>query len=170
MHMAKMGNKMITLCTVAVGMIYTAGYITTESPKAEVEQASQNITESTPQPKAPSSTSDITTKKVKSTYKDGTYYGQGANRIGSVAVAVTIQKDKITSVQITDCTTSYSQSYIDDLPQQVVDRQSADVDVVSGATRSTEDFQEAVQNALLQAKQANVSYKTQNTGSVTGNA
>lgn len=168
--MAKMGNKMITLCTVAVGMIYTAGYITTESPKAEVEQTSQNITESIPQPKASSSTSDITTKKVKSTYKDGTYYGQGANHIGSVAVAVTIQKDKITSVQITDCTTSYSQSYIDDLPQQVVDRQSADVDVVSGATRSTEDFQEAVQNALLQAKQANVSYKTQNTGSVTGNA
>ncbi|HDX9577352.1 TPA: FMN-binding protein [Bacillus pseudomycoides] len=140
--MAKMGNKMITLCTVAVGMIYTGGYITTESPKTEVAQ--------------PSTTSNISTKNVKSIYKDGTYYGQGANRIGSVAVAVTLQKDKITSVQITDCTTSYSRSYIDDLPQQVVDRQSADVDVVSGATRSTEDFQEAVQNALLQAKQANL--------------
>ncbi|PEA53933.1 FMN-binding domain-containing protein [Bacillus pseudomycoides] len=154
--MAKMGNKMITLCTVAVGMIYTAGYITTESPKVEGAQASQKITELKPQYKEPSTTSNRSTKNVKSTYKDGTYYGQGANRIGSVAVAVTIQKDKITSIQITDCTTSYSQSYIDDLPQQVVDRQSADVDVVSGATRSTEDFQEAVQNALLQAKQANL--------------
>ncbi|PEE42644.1 FMN-binding protein [Bacillus pseudomycoides] len=154
--MAKMGNKMITLCTVAVGMIYTAGYITTESSKVEVEQTSQNITEPTPQSKEPSTTSNRLTKNVKSTYEDGTYYGQGTNRIGSVAVAVTIQKDKITSVQITDCTTSYSQSYIDDLPQQVLDRQSADVDVVSGATKSTEDFQEAVQIALLQAKQANL--------------
>ncbi|MEH6891534.1 FMN-binding protein [Bacillus sp. JJ864] len=152
--MAKMGNKMISLCTVAVGMIYTAGYITTESPKVEVAQTSRNMTELMPQSKEPSTNSNISAKNVKSVYKDGTYYGQGANRIGSVAVAVTIQKDKITSVQITDCTTSYSQSYIDDLPQQVLDRQS--VDVVSGATRSTEDFQEAVQNALLQAKQANL--------------
>jgi uncharacterized protein with FMN-binding domain len=155
MNMAKMGNKMITLCTVAVGMIYTAGYIVTESPKVEGAQTSQNTTKPTVQSKQPSATSNMSIKKVKSTYKDGTYYGQGTNRIGSVAVAVTIQKDKITSVQITDCTTSYSQSYIDDLPQQVLDRQSSDVDVVSGATRSTEDFQEAVQIALLQAKQAN---------------
>ncbi|WJE23175.1 FMN-binding protein [Bacillus cereus] len=167
--MAKMGNKMITLCTVAVGMIYTAGYIATESSKIEVAQASKNITASMPQSKVSPTTSDSAAKNVRSIYKDGTYYGQGTNRIGSVAVAVTIQKDKITSVQITDCTTSYSQSYIDELPQQVLNRQSTDVDVVSGATRSTEDFQEAVQDALLQAKQDNVSYNKQNTGSVTGN-
>lgn len=154
--MAKMGNKMISLCTLAVGMIYTAGYITTESSKVEVAQPSRNITESMPQSKEPSTNSNLSTKTIQSIYKDGTYYGQGANRIGSVAVAVTIQKDKIMSVQITDCTTSYSQSYIDDLPQQVLERQNADVDVVSGATRSTEDFQEAVHNALLQAKQANL--------------
>ncbi|MFD3449667.1 FMN-binding protein [Microbacteriaceae bacterium 4G12] len=153
--MAKMGNKMIALCTAAVGMIYTAGYIVTESPKAEVAQASTDFT----QPNVSSSSTTTVTKTVKSVYKDGTYYGQGRNRIGAVAVAVTIQKDKITSVQITDCTTSYPQSYIDELPQQVVDRQSADVDVVSGATRSTQDFQNAVEQALLQAKQANVAYK-----------
>ncbi|MEH7456117.1 FMN-binding protein [Bacillus sp. JJ1127] len=167
--MAKMGNKMITLCTIAVGMIYTAGYISTEDSKAELEQASKNIPTSIPQPNVSSRTSDAA-KQVNSVYKDGTYYGHGTNRIGSVKVAVTIQKDKITSVQITDCTTSYSQSYIDELPQQVLNRQSTDVDVVSGATRSTEDFQEAVQDALLQAKQSNVFYNKKNTGSVTGNA
>lgn len=86
------------------------------------------------------------------TFKDGTYTGQGSNRIGGVEVAVTIKKNKITSVQITRCTTRYPQSRIDHLPQQVLDRQTAKIDVVSGATLSTQDFQTAVEMALAQAR------------------
>ena len=38
------------------------------------------------------------------------------------------------------------------LPKQVVDRQSAAVDRVTGATYSVQAFQQAVQQALAQAK------------------
>lgn len=85
-------------------------------------------------------------------YKDGTFTGSGSNRIGTVEVAVTIKSGKITAVEITNCDTHYSQSRIDNLPQQALQRQSNQVDNVSGATRSTEDFREAVRQALAQAQ------------------
>ncbi|MGB8460433.1 MAG: FMN-binding protein, partial [Priestia megaterium] len=85
---------------------------------------------------------------------DGTYSGQGSNRIGTVYVSVTIKNDRIETVEITEADTHYSQSYIEGLPAQVVQRQSSDVDVVSGATLSTEDFQNAVDDALQQAMNA----------------
>ncbi len=97
------------------------------------------------------SNSSSATAKTGS-YKDGTYTGMSSNRIGGVQVAVTIKSKKIASVQITDCTTSYSESNIAGLPDQVVARQSANVDLVSGATLSSEDFQGAVQQALQQAQ------------------
>ena len=155
--MAKMGNKLIALCSAAIGIIYTAGYIVTEPTAKEmmqhVPQASAATQDSQVNQGSPSSSG----KAVQTKYHDGTYKGQGSNRIGSVEVAVTIKQDKITSVQITNCDTSYSESYIDGLPQQVVDRQSDNVDVVSGATRSTEDFQAAVDQALQQAEQGSTS-------------
>ncbi|RBN38092.1 FMN-binding protein, partial [Priestia megaterium] len=86
--------------------------------------------------------------------KDGTYSGQGSNRIGTVYVSVTIKNDRIDTVEITEADTHYSESYIEGLPSQVVQRQSSDVDVVSGATLSTEDFQNAVDDALQQAMNA----------------
>jgi uncharacterized protein with FMN-binding domain len=89
---------------------------------------------------------------TSSIYKDGTYYGVGMNRIGSVQVAVTIKNDRITNVEIVNCHTHYSESYITHLPSQVIARQSANVDVVSGATKSTEDFQNAVEQALQKAR------------------
>lgn len=85
-------------------------------------------------------------------YEDGTFTGQASNRIGAVTVAVTIQNDQVTNVDITDVNTHYSSSYINDLPSEVVSKQSYDVDNVSGATLSTEDFRNAVQFALEKAK------------------
>jgi len=152
--MAKMSNTMIALCTAAIGAVYATGYIATLPTEAQstsshkeriqIQQPSSTIGEEATPSSAPQQT-------TSSTYKDGTYYGEGMNRIGSVQVAVTIKGDKITAVDITNCDTHYSQSYIDDLPNQVVASQSSDVDVVSGATLSTEDFQTAVDNALQQA-------------------
>ncbi|MGE5672645.1 MAG: FMN-binding protein [Mycobacterium leprae] len=96
---------------------------------------------------APSSSSTAKT----GSYKDGTYTGSGTNRFGTVSVAVTIKSGKISNVQITGCNTHYPESYISRLPSQVISRQSAQVDFVTGATRSSEDFQAAVQQALRQA-------------------
>lgn len=65
---------------------------------------------------------------------------------------MTIKSNKITSVKITDCQTHYPEQAITDLPQQVIQRQSAKVDLVSGATGSSEDFQQAISAALQSAQ------------------
>ena len=171
--MAKMGHKMVALCATAIGVIYSAGYVVTgpsvsasalalaqNSPAAiassqttpNTQTADNSSTSSQTSPSDPgNSASSTTSSQVK--YRNGTYTGQGSNRIGAVEVAVTVDQGKILSCEITNCSTHYSVSAIDPiLPNEVVARQSGNVDVVSGATKSTEDFQTAVQQALDQAK------------------
>jgi uncharacterized protein with FMN-binding domain len=67
-------------------------------------------------------------------------------------VAVTIKNDKITDVQVSNFAMHYSDSDIVGMPEEVVQKQSAKVTNVSGATYSTQAFQNAVQDALSQAK------------------
>jgi uncharacterized protein with FMN-binding domain len=87
-------------------------------------------------------------------YRDGTYDGTGTSRRGDVSVEVTIAGGRISDVAITDVTTQYSVRRIAALPGQVVARQSARVDRVTGATYSAQAFQQAVQQALAQAGHA----------------
>jgi uncharacterized protein with FMN-binding domain len=84
-------------------------------------------------------------------YRDGTYNGSGTSRRGGIEVALTIQGGKVTAVEITHATTYYPTSRIARLPGQVVDRQSGQVDFVSGATDSSRAFKAAVAEALAQA-------------------
>lgn len=108
-----------------------------------------------PIPKATSTPVSSTPSSVaaQGQYRDGTYNGQGSNRIGTVEVAVTVNQGKIISCEIINCSTHYSVTAIDPvLPNEVVKRQSGNVDVVTGATKSTQDFQTAVQEALAQAR------------------
>lgn len=84
-------------------------------------------------------------------YKDGTYTGTGTSRHGSITAAVVIQGGKIVSADITQCGTRYPCSKIAMLPGQVVAGQSATVDLVSGATDSSQAYQGAIKNALVKA-------------------
>jgi uncharacterized protein with FMN-binding domain len=85
-------------------------------------------------------------------YKDGRYSGWGTSRHGDIEATVEIQNGHITSAWISQCYTRYSCSWIAALPPQVVTRQSANVDYVSGATQSTNAFYYAVVEALAKAK------------------
>jgi uncharacterized protein with FMN-binding domain len=114
-----------------------------------MQPASPTKTPTQAQSAAPKSEGGVS---ATAAYKDGTYSGSGTNRFGTVEVAVTIKNNKIASVEITRCATRYPQRVIDKLPSQVLEKQSGEVDVVSGATRSTEDFQNAVRAALAKAK------------------
>ncbi|MCC6178560.1 MAG: FMN-binding protein [Chloroflexi bacterium] len=96
---------------------------------------------------APASTASQTT----GTYRDGTYSGTGTSRRGGFTVAVTVQGGKIANVAVTRATTQYPMSRIAALPGQVVARQSAQVDNVTGATYSAQAFRQAVEQALVQA-------------------
>ncbi len=85
-------------------------------------------------------------------YKDGTYTGTGTSRHGNISASVVVQGGKIVSAAITQCGTRYPCSDIATLPGQVVTRQSATVDAVSGATDSSQAYRGAIQNALAKAK------------------
>jgi uncharacterized protein with FMN-binding domain len=85
-------------------------------------------------------------------WKDGTYTGWGYSRHGNIEAAVVIEGGRIMSATISQCRTRYSCSVIERLPPQVAQRQSPDVDYVSGATQSADAFYGAVVEALSKAK------------------
>jgi uncharacterized protein with FMN-binding domain len=85
-------------------------------------------------------------------WKDGTYYGWGSSRHGDIQAAVVIESGHILSAAIAQCLTRYSCSVIDKLPPEVAQRQSPEVDYVSGATQSANAFYYAVVDALGKAR------------------
>ncbi len=84
-------------------------------------------------------------------YRDGRYVGLGRSRHGSIQATVVVKGGKIVSASISRCGTRYPCSRIASLPEQVVAQQSTDVDLVSGASDSSDAYLEAVSNALAQA-------------------
>jgi uncharacterized protein with FMN-binding domain len=85
-------------------------------------------------------------------WKDGSYAGWGTSRHGDIEATVEIKNGRIVSAFISQCRTRYSCSRIADLPPQVISRQSAEVDYVSGATQSSDAFYYGVVEALKKAK------------------
>ena len=118
-------------------------------PRAQTQPQApaQTQPQSQPQPQSPSQAS-------QAAYKDGTYTGQGTSRRGDVWVQVEVAGGRISNVSITRSTLQYPLRDIAGLPQEVVDRQSAQVDVVSRATYSSMAFRQAVMQALSSAKTA----------------
>jgi uncharacterized protein with FMN-binding domain len=84
--------------------------------------------------------------------KDGTFSAWGTSRHGDIEAAVEIKNGRIVSAFIVQCLTQYSCSWISALPPQVVTRQSAEVDYVSGATQSSNAFYYAIVESLKKAK------------------
>jgi uncharacterized protein with FMN-binding domain len=71
-----------------------------------------------------------------------------------VWVSVQVQGGRIANVTITRSTLQYPLRDIANLPAEVVERQSAQVDIVSRATYSSQAFRAAVAQALASAKAA----------------
>jgi uncharacterized protein with FMN-binding domain len=173
--MKKKDKKWVVLCSTAVAAVYAAGYFTTETqaivgqPKQQIEKYTQvnrqplpgtkENGEQTPNETENESGSNSTSSnppkanhsQKKNLYKDGTFTGSGMNRRGSIDVQVTIKSDKITDVEISNFAMHYSEDDVVGLPGEVVQKQSAQVKNVSGATYSTQAFADAVQSAINQA-------------------
>jgi uncharacterized protein with FMN-binding domain len=91
-------------------------------------------------------------REPTTSWKDGAYSGWGTSRHGDIQAQVVIEGGRIASAPITQCLTRYSCSVIAKLPPQVAERQSPEVDYISGATQSTNAFYYAVVEALSKAK------------------
>lgn len=108
--------------------------------------------ESTSESESDSSLAEIAAVQDASAYKDGTYYGAGKGFAGTMKVKVDISGGKIASISIVS--TKDGDSYVksaSSLLDTIVEKQSTNVDTVSGATFSSRGIIAAVRSALSQA-------------------
>ncbi len=141
------------------------------TPAAADEAASVNDTTSTttvPQVATPTPTPTPTTTEedaaagtatTASGLVDGTYTGQSAStRFGPVQVALTVSGGQITAVDVVDYPDSNSRDRqineraIPQLVSETLDAQSADIDMVSGATYTSDGYLQSLQSAIDQAQ------------------
>jgi uncharacterized protein with FMN-binding domain len=106
----------------------------------------------------PPTATSIPTVVQTGAYKDGTYDGSIANAFyGKVQVAAVIQNGKLSDVQLLQYpndsghSTEVSNSALPTLEQEAIQSQSANVDIVSGATQTSQAFQQSLITALNQA-------------------
>ena len=104
-----------------------------------------------------SSTKKKKTEKVTGTYKDGVYQGTGQGFRGKITVSVRIKHSKIVEIKLVknekDDEAYFNRAW-SEVPYSIIAMQTANadkVDVVSGATYSSNGIMEAVRNALKKA-------------------
>ena len=112
-------------------------------------------------PTAPPPATDTpgVTSTPSSLYKDGSYTGSAADaQWGYIQVKAIIQHGKITDVQFLQYPNERNRSvminsYADpQLTSEAIQAQSANVDIVTGATDTSEAFMQSLSDALSQAK------------------
>ena len=108
-----------------------------------------------PTPPAPTAAPSL----ASSQYKNGTFLGPQVDAFyGLVQVKVTIQNGKLTNVQFTEYPSDRRTSQqinsiaMPYLQQEAIQAQNANVDIISGATLTSEGFIQSLQAALSQAK------------------
>lgn len=100
----------------------------------------------------------VTNNNNVTSYKDGTYTGTVADAYyGNVQVAATISGGKIVSINFLQYPNSHStsvainQQAIPYLQQEAIQAQNPNVQIISGATFTSQAFQQSLQAALSQA-------------------
>ena len=86
-------------------------------------------------------------------YTAGTYEASADGMNGAVKVSVTVDADKITAIEVVEHneTAGISDPDIEQNPQSIIDAQSTEVEVVSGATFTSNAIINSVKDALTQA-------------------
>ncbi len=85
-------------------------------------------------------------------YKDGTFRAWGRSRHGDIFSFVVVENGRIVHSGVDKCRTRWSCDLVSHLGPQVVQRQNAEVDYVSGATESGNAFYYGVLEALNMAQ------------------
>jgi uncharacterized protein with FMN-binding domain len=117
----------------------------------------------TPQPTtptpAPTPSVPAKPKPTSSAYQDGVYTGSLADAyFGNVQVQATIQSGRLTDVQFLTYpndnrhSLEVSNTSLPILRSEAIQSQSAKVDIVSGATQTSQAFEQSLANALNRAK------------------
>lgn len=86
--------------------------------------------------------------------KDGTYLGEGTGIEPGLKVSVVVLDGKISSVEVTENneTAGYCEPALEQIPGLIAEKNSTEVDAVTGATLTSNAIKDAVNNALEEAK------------------
>ena len=100
------------------------------------------------------------TKTLSGNYKDGTYKGSAEGWGGTTTVSITVKNNQITSIKVVsneDTPSFFTQAKA--VIDKILSKQTTKVDVVSGATYSSNGIIDAVKAALSQAEDSSDSQK-----------
>ena len=166
------------VCLAVLMAMVLTGYKTPQAKKYEASEAADisQIKEALTK----GSTAAVTTKKSTAKkgkkgaidLKDGTYKGSANGYGGKVTVNVTVSKKTMTAIDVvsapreTDSFFNRAKGVIDEM----LTAQSTDVDVVSGATYSSNGIIGAVKNALFGTESNNATAASANAGNAGGSA
>ena len=168
------------VCLAVLMVTVLTGYKTPQAKKYEasetedISQIKEALAEESTAAMA-ETTKKNTTKKGKKgaiDVKDGTYKGSANGYGGKVTVNVTVSKKTMTAIDIvsapgeTDSFFNRAKGVIDEM----LTAQSTDVDVVSGATYSSNGIIGAVKNALFRTESNNATAAAANAGNAAGSA
>lgn len=154
-----MKSSFIKYAVGAVVVLVIAGYAIFHADQAPEQQVA--IIPSAPA--LPSSSGSVSTSTENPSpsagqFKDGTYTGPVADAFyGMLQVTAVVQRGRIVNVafpQYPDApgnTSAVSHESLPILAQEAITAQSAHVNVVSGATQTSEAFQQSLASALAQA-------------------
>ena len=101
-----------------------------------------------------SSDKEATETTVSSKWKDGVYQGEGAGFAGNILVEVTVENGVLANIEVLDYGND-DEAYVNmavGVIEKMLEAQSAEVDVVSGATFSSNGIKSAVAAALNEAE------------------
>ncbi|KPU45324.1 urocanate reductase precursor [Oxobacter pfennigii] len=86
-------------------------------------------------------------------YKDGTYEGEGDGK-ETIKVSVEVSGGKIAKIDVTEHeeTEGIADAALEQIPAAIVEKNSTEVETVSGATMTSNGIIEAVNKALENAK------------------
>ena len=137
-------------------------FVASTTPNTGSQGSNTTTPTSTPAPQGNTNSTGQNSQSSNSTgqgYKDGTYTGSVADAFyGNIQVQVIISGGKITAVNFLQFpndnpTSQYINSQADPLlSQEAIAAQSASVDIISGASASSQAFQQSLADALSQAK------------------
>ena len=128
-----------------------------DTAPAESTSAAESADGGSAAPESASKAGDASTTAagaggIAASVPDGDYEGKGVGYNGNIKVKVTVSGGKITAIEIlkTDDDEEYFYDAKKKIIQEILDRQTAEVDAASGATSSSDGIMKAVKNALQQ--------------------
>ena len=122
----------------------------TQAPATTAPAETTTVAETSAETKETAKTEEETTASAGGMYQPGTYEAEADGFGGAIKVSVEVDAEKILGVTILSDseTDGIGSKAIESLPSTIVEKQSTEVDAVSGATLSSNGIKNAVQKAL----------------------